>query len=183
MSRVGQQPIPVPAGVTIEITDQMVQVKGPKGDAQRQIPAPIQAVVEDGHIIVRRPTNERQHRALHGLSRTLIANMVEGVTAGYRRTLEMVGTGYRVQESEAQIVLQVGFSHPVEVQAPPGVTFEVESPTRFHIVGIDKELVGETAARTRRIRPPEPYKGKGIRYAGEQVSLKPGKAARTAAEA
>ncbi|MAG37742.1 MAG: 50S ribosomal protein L6 [Dehalococcoidia bacterium] len=180
MSRIGRQPIPIPANVTVGIAGQTVEVRGPRGTLERELAAPIEPSLEDGHVIVRRASDVRQHRALHGLSRTLVANMVEGVTNGFKKTLELVGTGYRVQESGQSIVLQVGFSHPVELEPPPGIAFNVESATRFSVEGIDKELVGEIAARTRRIRPPEPYKGKGIRYAGEYVRRKPGKAARAA---
>jgi large subunit ribosomal protein L6 len=180
MSRIGRQPIPIPANVTVDISGQTVEVRGPRGTLGRELAVPIKASLEDGRVVVRRPSDQRAHRALHGLSRTLVANMVEGVTSGFRKTLELVGTGYRVQEAGQGIVLQLGFSHPVELDPPPGIAFSVDSTTRFSIEGIDKELVGETTARIRRIRPPEPYKGKGIRYAGEYVRRKPGKAARAA---
>lgn len=180
MSRIGQMPITVPTNVTVAIDGQVVEVHGPRGMLRRELAGPIGLSLEDGQIVVRRQTDERQQRALHGLSRTLVANMVEGVTRGFKKTLELVGTGYRVEEAGSGVVLQLGFSHPVPLEPPAGIAFTVESVTRFTVEGVDKELVGETAASTRRIRPPEPYKGKGIRYAGEYVRRKPGKAARAA---
>lgn len=182
MSRIGKSPIPVPEGVQVSLGAAEVRVTGPKGELSRRLGLPhIQVRQEDGQIMVTRDSEQREARAYHGLARTLIANMVEGVTSGFRKTLEIQGVGYRAAKAGDRITLQVGFSHPVEVEPPPGITFELETPTRLHVVGINKEVVGETAARIRRVRPPEPYKGKGIRYAGEQVRRKPGKAGRVAA--
>ena len=176
MSRIGKLPIPIPAGVQVTLGEAAVSVKGPKGELARRLPAQMSVAIEDGQVVVTRPSDVKEHRALHGLTRTLIANMVEGVTSGYRKTLEISGVGYRAGRVGTRLSLQVGFSHPVEVVPPPGVSFEVESPTRFSVVGIDKELVGETAARVRKVRPPEPYLGKGIRYADERIRRKAGKA-------
>jgi large subunit ribosomal protein L6 len=176
MSRIGKVPITVPTGVQVDIGDGEVHVRGPRGELRQRVPTRVSIAVADGQIVVTRPDDQRESRALHGLTRTLIANMVEGVTTGYRRTLEISGVGYRAGLMRDRLTLQVGFSHPVEVVAPPGIKFEVESPTRFHVVGIDKVLVGDTAARVRRIRPPEPYLGKGIRYADERIRRKAGKA-------
>lgn len=179
MSRIGKQPIPLPASVQAQIEDGAITVKGPKGELRRQIPPDIRLHQEEGKIIVTRPSDQPRHRALHGLTRALVANMVTGVERGFTKTLELQGVGYRVQQMGAGIQLAVGFSHPVDVQPPPGITFEVEGNTKIHVRGIDKELVGQTAAELRRIRPPEPYKGKGIRYEGEYVRRKAGKAGKT----
>jgi large subunit ribosomal protein L6 len=177
MSRIGRKPIPVPAGVEVSIDGQTVFVKGPKGQLQHTLAEPIKAERgEDGQLVVARPNDERRAKELHGLSRTLIANMVVGVTEGYRKTLEIAGTGYRVTAKGADLEFALGFSHPVPVPAPPGITFTVERPTLFHIAGIDKQQVGEVAANIRKIRPPEPYKGKGVRYQGEVIRRKAGKA-------
>jgi large subunit ribosomal protein L6 len=177
MSRIGRKVIPVPTGVEVKITGQHVAVKGPKGSLEHTVAEPI--VVErddDGALVVSRPNDERRAKELHGLSRTLVANMVVGVTDGYRKSLEINGTGYRVQQRGADLEFALGFSHPVNVPAPEGITFTVERPTLFHIAGIDKQQVGEVAAKIRKIRPPEPYKGKGIKYQGEVIRRKAGKA-------
>jgi len=182
MSRIGKVPIKIPLGVQVTLGTGEVAVKGPKGELRQRVPAEMLVDLRDGEVVVNRPSDERTHRALHGLTRTLIANMVEGVTNGYRRTLEISGVGYRAGRIGTRLTLQIGFSHPVEIMPPPGVSFELETPTRFHVVGIDKQLVGETAARVRRIKPPEPYLGKGIRYAGERVRRKAGKAGKVGAK-
>jgi large subunit ribosomal protein L6 len=176
MSRIGKLPVPVPSGVDVSIDGQNVTVKGPKGTLSHQVVAPITVERgDDGVLLVRRPDDERRSKERHGLSRTLVNNMVVGVTAGYAKTLEIIGTGYRVQQRGANLEFALGFSHPVHVIAPEGITFRVEAPTRFVVEGIDKQLVGETAANIRKIRKPEPYKGKGVRYAGEVVRRKVGK--------
>ena len=177
MSRIGRLPIPVPSGVEIAIDDREVTVKGPKGTLSHQVASPI--VIEradDGTLQVTRPDDERASRALHGLTRSLVANMVTGVTDGYVKRLEIVGVGYRVQARGSDLEFALGFSHPVLIPAPAGITFAVESPTRFSVSGIDKQQVGEIAAKIRKLRRPDPYKGKGVRYAGEQVRRKVGKA-------
>lgn len=178
MSRIGRLPITVPSGVEVTIDGQDVQVKGPKGTLGRTISAPITISKNDeGQLVVERPDDERESRSLHGLTRTLVNNMVIGVTEGYSKTLEIVGVGYRVtQKSPNQVEFALGFSHPVIVDAPEGITFEVETTTRMVIRGIDKQVVGEVAANIRKIRKPEPYKGKGVRYQGEHVRRKAGKA-------
>jgi large subunit ribosomal protein L6 len=177
MSRIGRKPIPVPAGVDITIDGRRVLVTGPKGELSHTLAKPISAERgEDGQLYVTRPNDERRAKELHGLSRTLVANMVVGVTEGYRKTLEINGTGYRVQAKGTDLEFALGFSHPVLVAAPAGITFTVERPTLFHVAGIDKQLVGEVAANIRKIRPPEPYKGKGVKYQGEVVRRKAGKA-------
>jgi large subunit ribosomal protein L6 len=176
MSRIGRLPIPVPSGVDVAIDGQTVNVKGPKGSLSHTIPAPLSVERgEDGTLLVQRPNDERQNRALHGLSRTLIANMITGVTEGYTKTLEIVGVGYRVQARGSDLEFALGFSHPVPVKAPEGISFAVESPTRLRVTGIDKQQVGEVAAKIRKIRKPDPYKGKGVRYQGEVVKRKVGK--------
>jgi large subunit ribosomal protein L6 len=170
-------PIPIPAGVEVNIEGQDVTVRGPKGTLSHSIAPPIEiARDEDGVLTVTRPNDERQSRALHGLSRTLVANMVEGVTQGYSKTLEIVGVGYRVAAKGSDLEFALGFSHPVVVPAPEGISFSVESPTRFSVSGIDKQQVGEVAANIRKLRKPDPYKGKGVRYAGEVIRRKVGKA-------
>ncbi|MCL1840386.1 MAG: 50S ribosomal protein L6 [Propionibacteriaceae bacterium] len=178
MSRIGRLPIAVPSGVEVTLDGRSVQVKGPKGTLQRTIAEPISIERDDtGRLIVSRPNDERRSKALHGLSRTLVANMVQGVTDGYDRQLEIVGVGYRViSKGPTQLEFALGFSHPVIVDAPDGITFSVESNTKFTVHGIDKEQVGEVAANIRKIRKPEPYKGKGVRYVGEHVRRKVGKA-------
>ena len=178
MSRIGKMPIPVPTGVDVAIDDATVTVKGPKGTLAHTITAPITIDrVEDGVLEVRRPDDDRVSRSLHGLTRTLISNMVVGVTDGYEKKLEIVGVGYRVlSKGPTQLEFQLGYSHPIVFNAPDGITFAVENPTRFGVQGIDKQLVGEVAANIRKLRKPEPYKGKGVRYAGEHVRRKAGKA-------
>jgi large subunit ribosomal protein L6 len=179
MSRVGKNPIAVPGGVDVTIADRDVAVKGPKGTLSRTLPGEITVRQEDGTLLVERPNDERQNRALHGLTRSLVANMVTGVTEGFVKELEIVGVGYRATaQGPNRMELALGFSHPVFVDAPDGVTFEVPQPTRIRVIGIDKEIVGQVAANIRKIRKPEPYKGKGIRYLGEQVKRKAGKAAK-----
>lgn len=182
MSRIGRMPITLPSGVEVTIAPDVVHVKGPKGELSQQVPSRMTVAMQDGQVVVTRPDEEKESKAFHGLTRTLIANMVEGVTNGYRKTLEISGVGYRAGRVGNRLTLQVGFSHPVEIVPPAGVSFEVESPTRFHVVGIDKALVGEIAARVRRVRPPEPYLGKGIRYADERVRRKAGKAGKVGAK-
>lgn len=176
MSRIGKSPITVPSGVEMKIQGSSVQVKGPKGQLDRQFHDRVSVSLEDGVATVTRSDDSHESRALHGLSRALLANMVLGVSEGYRRELELQGVGYRAQLKGSNLELQVGYSHPVNVEAPQGITFEVPEPTRISVVGIDKELVGQVAANIRKIRPPEPYKGKGIRYVGEYVRRKAGKA-------
>ena len=177
MSRIGKIPVPVPAGVDVTISGALVTVKGPKGTLEHVVPAPIEiARDEDGALVVTRPNDERESRALHGLTRTLLANVITGVTEGYEKKLEIVGTGYRVAAKGSDLEFALGFSHPVVVSAPEGITFAVESPTKFSVSGISKQQVGEVAANIRKIRKPEPYKGKGVRYADEQVRRKAGKA-------
>ncbi|ROS31500.1 50S ribosomal protein L6 [Cellulomonas sp. PhB150] len=177
MSRIGRVPVPVPAGVDVNINGAVVTVKGPKGTLAHTIASPIEvARNEDGALVVSRPNDERNSRSLHGLTRTLLANLVTGVTDGYVKKLEIVGTGYRVVAKGTDLEFALGFSHPVVVTPPEGITFVVEAPTRFSVQGIDKQQVGEVAANIRKIRKPEPYKGKGVRYAGENVRRKVGKA-------
>ncbi|MHB2022958.1 MAG: 50S ribosomal protein L6 [Mycobacteriales bacterium] len=177
MSRIGRMPIAVPPGVEVDIDGQQVRVRGPRGALEHTLASPIElSRSEEGTILLTRPDDEARSRALHGLSRTLIANMVVGVTEGYRKTLEIVGTGYRVQARGSGLEFALGFSHPVMVNAPDGIEFTVETPTRFVVSGIDKQQVGEVAANIRKLRKPEPYKGKGVRYQGETVRRKAGKA-------
>ena len=175
MSRIGKMPIPVPAGVEVKIDGQVVDVKGPKGTLTHTVPSPITIVFEDGNIIVTRPDEERNSRSLHGLTRTLIANNIEGVTKGFTKGLEIVGTGYRVTVKGSAIEFALGYSHPILVEPPAGITFQVDGNTKITVVGIDKQAVGEVAANLRKLRKPEPYKGKGVRYAGEVVRRKAGK--------
>ncbi|MEA2298752.1 MAG: large subunit ribosomal protein [Solirubrobacteraceae bacterium] len=177
MSRIGRQPIPVPAGVMVSIEPNLVRVNGPKGELFERIPRDITVAQEDDHLVVTRPTDRGEHRALHGLVRTLVANMVTGVTAGYEKRLEIQGVGYRAQLKGSDLELALGYSHAVSVPAPDGIQFEVPQPTRIVVRGISKQQVGEVAAKIRKKRPPEPYKGKGIRYEGEYVARKVGKRA------
>jgi large subunit ribosomal protein L6 len=176
MSRIGKLPIPVPSGVEVTISGQDVTVKGPKGTLSHTVVDPITIAQEDGSLVVQRPNDERDSKARHGLTRTLVANMVIGVTEGYNKTLEIVGTGYRVQARGSDLEFALGFSHSVTVNPPEGITFVVEAPTRFSVQGIDKQQVGEVAANIRKLRKPDPYKGKGVRYAGETIRRKVGKA-------
>jgi large subunit ribosomal protein L6 len=175
MSRIGKLPIPVPSGVDIAIDGQNITVNGPKGRLSHVLAEPITIAQEDGTLTVTRPDDERLSKSLHGLSRTLIANMVVGVTAGYTKNLEIVGTGYRVAARGGDLEFALGFSHPVVVTAPEGISFRVDSPTRFAVEGIDKQKVGEVAANIRKLRKPDPYKGKGVRYQGEVIRRKAGK--------
>jgi large subunit ribosomal protein L6 len=177
MSRIGRLPVPVPSGVEVSINGREVTVKGPKGTLNHVVAEPIEVSKgEDGTLEVKRPNDERQSRSLHGLTRSLIANMVTGVTQGYEKKLEIVGTGYRVVAKGSNLEFALGFSHPVVVNAPEGITFAVEGPTKLSVQGIDKQRVGEVAANIRKLRKPDPYKGKGVRYAGEQIRRKVGKA-------
>jgi len=178
VSRIGKQPIPVPSGVEVKIEGSSVSVKGPKGELKSTFNEDMNIQLEDGMIVVTRPSDARQHRSLHGLTRTLIANMVTGVSEGFEKKLEIVGVGYRAALVGSNIELQLGFSHPVLVTAEPGITFEVPAPTKITVRGIDKQRVGQVAAEIRGWRPPEPYKGKGVRYEGEHVRRKLGKAAK-----
>ncbi|OBB35991.1 50S ribosomal protein L6 [Mycobacterium sp. 852002-51961_SCH5331710] len=176
MSRIGKQPVPVPSGVDVSIDGQNVSVKGPKGSLELSVADPIRvARDDDGAIVVTRPDDERRSRSLHGLSRTLVANLITGVTEGYTTKMEIFGVGYRVQLKGSNLEFALGYSHPVTINAPEGVTFAVETPTKFSISGIDKQKVGQVAANIRRLRKSDPYKGKGIRYEGEQIRRKVGK--------
>jgi large subunit ribosomal protein L6 len=177
MSRIGKQPIPVPDGVEVTIEPDVVRVKGPKGELSERVHRDITVAQEDGSLVVTRPTDRGEHRALHGLTRSLVNNMVIGVTEGYSKTLEIQGVGYRAQKKGSDLELALGYSHSVPVKAPEGIEFDVPQPTRVIVRGIDKQLVGEIAANIRKQRPPEPYKGKGIRYEGEYVARKVGKRA------
>jgi large subunit ribosomal protein L6 len=177
MSRIGRLPIPVPTSVQLEIGEgNFVRVKGPKGQLEQQLPAAMMLEQEGAILTVKRPSDQREHRALHGLTRSLLSNMVVGVTDGFKKDLEIVGVGYRAAKDGNVLVLQVGYSHPVRMDPPAGISYAVEGTNRVSVQGIDKQLVGEMAAQIRRVRKPEPYKGKGIRYAGEQVRRKAGKA-------
>ena len=177
MSRMGKQPIPVPEGVTVQVEPELVRVKGPKGELSERVARDLGVEQQDGKIVVTRPTERGEHRAMHGLTRSLIANMVQGVTEGFEKRLEIQGVGYRAQLRGRDLELALGYSHPVPVEAPEGIEFEVPAPTEVIIRGIDKQAVGEIAAQIRKKRPPEPYKGKGIRYRGEHVVRKVGKRA------
>lgn len=177
MSRIGRAPIPVPSGVEVNITGQHISIKGPKGSLEHTVAQPIAVALEEGELRVTRPTDRGPHRALHGLTRSLVANMVEGVTDGFAKTLEIQGVGYRAALKGNTLELSVGYSHPVNMSPPDGITFEVPEPTAVVVRGIDKQAVGQAAAEIREVRPPEPYKGKGIRYAGENVRRKVGKRA------
>ncbi|GHA79357.1 MULTISPECIES: 50S ribosomal protein L6 [Streptomyces] len=177
MSRIGKLPIQVPAGVDVTIDGRTVAVKGPKGTLSHTVAAPIEVTKgEDGVLNVVRPNDERQNKALHGLSRTLVANMITGVTAGYSKALEISGVGYRVQAKGSNLEFALGYSHPILIEAPDGITFKVESPTKFSVEGIDKQKVGEVSAKIRKLRKPDPYKAKGVKYAGEVIRRKVGKA-------
>jgi large subunit ribosomal protein L6 len=180
VSRIGLMPIPVPQGVKVNIKGSEVTVEGSKGKLMRLFHPDISIALKDGNLIVARPSDNRNHRALHGLTRSLLANMVEGVTKGFEKVLELSGVGYRAQKAGNKISLQIGFSHPVDFTPPAGIDIVVEGTNRVKIIGIDKELVGETAAQIRAIRPVDSYKGKGIKYAGERLRLKPGKAGKAA---
>jgi large subunit ribosomal protein L6 len=176
MSRIGRLPITVPAGVDVRIDGRNLTVKGPKGTLSRALHPDMQLDREDGRLVVSRPTEQKMHKQLHGLTRTLVNNMVVGVTTGYRKGLEITGVGYRAALAGRTLQLSLGYSHPIEIEPPEGITFELENPTRVAIVGIDKELVGQVAAEVRSTRKPEPYKGKGVKYAGERIRRKAGKA-------
>ncbi len=176
MSRIGRVPVPVPTGVDVTIDGAVVTVAGPKGTLTHTVPTPIAVAQEDGTLVVTRPDDERASRSLHGLTRTLLANLITGVTEGYTKRLEIVGVGYRVAARGSDLEFSLGFSHPVVVPAPEGISFAVESPTRFSVSGIDKQQVGEVAANIRKLRKPDPYKGKGVRYQGEVIRRKVGKA-------
>jgi large subunit ribosomal protein L6 len=176
MSRIGRMPVSIPSGVDVTIDGRTIVVKGPKGELSHTVAEPIDVKVDDGTVTVGRPNDENTVRALHGLTRSLINNMVIGVTEGYRKTLEIVGVGYRVQAKGKNLEFSLGFSHPVTVEAPEGIDFKVERPTVFTVEGIDKQKVGEVAANIRKLRKPDPYKGKGVRYQGEQIRRKVGKA-------
>jgi large subunit ribosomal protein L6 len=180
MSRIGKLPVVIAKGVQVDVDGSTVRVKGPKGELSREFPAGITFQVEDGRVVVKRPDDEKQSRALHGLSRSLLANMVTGVADGFTKTLELQGVGYRAQQAGQKVTLAVGFSHPVEIDPPEGIQLEVEGTTKLHVRGIDKEMVGQVAANIRKVRKPEPYKGKGIRYLGERVRRKAGKAGKAA---
>jgi large subunit ribosomal protein L6 len=177
MSRIGRKPIQIPDGVEIDVRPGAVKVKGPKGELNQDVNRDMKVAIDDGTLTVDRPSDRGEHRALHGLTRSLIANMVEGVTDGFERRLQIQGVGYRAQLKGKALEMSLGYSHPVTIRAPEGIEFEVPQPTEVVVRGIDKQLVGETAARIRKSRPPEPYKGKGVRYAGEHVRRKVGKRA------
>src|ERR671937_2248312 len=177
MSRIGKLPIPVPSGVDVFIEPNLVRVKGPKGELEQRVSREMQIEQENGSIVVKRPTDRGEHRALHGLTRSLIYNMVHGVTEGFEKRLEIQGVGYRAQLQGRKLVMSLGYSHPVEIEAPEGIDFELPQPTQIVVRGISKQAVGEVAANVRKQRPPEPYKGKGIRYQGEYVARKVGKRA------
>jgi large subunit ribosomal protein L6 len=176
MSRIGRKPISIPAGVDVQLDGNTVRVKGPLGELQRTLPEDVTIRRQDGELLVERPSDDPRHRALHGLSRTLLANMVEGVTAGFTKTLEIVGVGYRAETKPFGLTLQLGFSHPIDYRAPEGITLKAASPTVVEVSGTNKEVVGQVAAEIRSLRPPEPYKGKGVKYRGEVIRRKAGKA-------
>ena len=178
MSRVGKLPIPIPSGVEVTLAGQRALVRGPKGVLEHEMHPSISATVQEGNVLVTRPSDAPTHRALHGLTRALLANMITGVSDGFRKSLEIQGTGYRAEMRGTNLVLNVGYSHQIELQPLPGAVFEVETPTRLHVAGIDKQVVGQQAALIRKQRPPEPYRGKGIRYVGEVVRRKAGKTGR-----
>jgi large subunit ribosomal protein L6 len=176
MSRIGKKPVAIPSGVDIQIDGNTVRVKGPKGELSRTLHRDVIVRREDGEILVERPSDEPQHRALHGLSRTLVANMVEGVTDGFKKTLEIVGVGYRAENKPFGLTLQLGYSHPIDYRAPEGIELRAVPPTVVEVTGTSKEVVGQVAAEIRSLRPPEPYKGKGVKYQGEVIRRKAGKA-------
>ena len=180
MSRIGKLPIPVPAGVKVEVQGNHVKVEGPRGALERSLPAQIAIRVDDGTVVCERPSDGREHRSLHGLTRSLLANMVTGVSAGFTKHLELVGVGYRAQKQGEDLVLSLGYSHPVRYPSPPGITLEVADPTHFSVSGNSAEQVGQVAAELRKLRPPEPYKGKGVMYRGERIRRKAGKAGKGA---
>ena len=182
MSRIGKRPVPIPKGVTATLDGQKLTVKGPKGELVRTFHTAMSLAVEEGTVVVRRPSDEAQHKALHGLTRTLVANMVDGVTKGFQKVLEIQGVGYKAEPKPFGVQLVVGYSHPVPYHAPQGVKISVENNVIVKIEGIDKEMVGQVAAELRNVRPPEPYKGKGVRYQGEQVRRKAGKTAQAASK-
>ncbi|MBC8531595.1 50S ribosomal protein L6 [Gehongia tenuis] len=176
MSRIGRLPVSIPSGVTVNVDpSNVVKVKGPKGELSQQIHSDMEVTLEDGQILVKRPSDDKEHRSLHGLSRALVANMVQGVTEGYQKNLELVGVGYRAQKQGQKLVLNVGYSHPVEIEAPKGIEFDVPAPNKITVKGIDKQAVGEIAAKIRGVRAPEPYLGKGIKYENEYIRRKEGK--------
>jgi len=176
MSRIGKKPVPIPKGVTVTLDGSKITVKGPKGELSRSLPAAMLVSMKDNEVVVARPSDENEHKALHGLTRTLVANMVEGVTAGFSKQLEIIGVGYKAEQRPYGLQLSLGFSHPIEYRAPAGIKLTAPQPTQVTIEGANKEMVGQVAAEIRSFRPPEPYKGKGIKYAGEQVRRKAGKA-------
>ena len=176
MSRIGKKPVPIPKGVTVTLDGSKITVKGPKGELSRSLPADILVSMKDSEVVVERPSEENEHKALHGLTRTLVANMVEGVTAGFSKQLEIIGVGYKAEQRPYGLQLSLGFSHVIEYRAPAGIKLTAPQPTQVNIEGANKEMVGQVAAEIRSYRPPEPYKGKGIKYAGEQVRRKAGKA-------
>jgi large subunit ribosomal protein L6 len=182
MSRIGRLPVAVPSGVDVTIDGRRLTIKGPKGELSRELHPDMTVVREDGSLVVRRPSEEKLHRELHGLTRTLVNNMVVGVTTGYRKSLEITGVGYRAALVGKKLQLNLGYSHPIEIDPPGGISFELENPTRLSVVGVDKELVGQVAARVRATRKPEPYKGKGVKYAGERIRRKAGKAGKIGAK-
>jgi large subunit ribosomal protein L6 len=176
MSRIGKKPVPIPKGVTVTLDGSKITVKGPKGELSRSLPGAMLVSMKDNEVVVERPSDENEHKALHGLTRTLVANMVEGVTAGFSKQLEIIGVGYKAEQRPYGLQLSLGFSHVIEYRAPAGIKLTAPQPTQVNIEGANKEMVGQVAAEIRSYRPPEPYKGKGIKYAGEQVRRKAGKA-------
>ena len=176
MSRIGKKPVPIPKGVTVTLDGSKITVKGPKGELSRSLPGAMQVSMKDNEVVVERPSEENEHKALHGLTRTLVANMIEGVTTGFSKQLEIIGVGYKAEQRPYGLQLSLGFSHPIEYRAPAGIKLTAPQPTQVNIEGANKEMVGQVAAEIRSYRPPEPYKGKGIKYAGEQVRRKAGKA-------